>query len=143
MGRSPKQEDDDVVPGTGDKTTNITLSKIQIPPEVDRRVLHSGGGPKLCTNLSTVLDREDKYKDMDPSLTEFSNAPKRDKTPLNTKPMQQQILRCHLRQVFLFHTYVRIMRGFTWWVMTNQFDLLQKGGFSQSIVVCIKENHLT
>ena len=35
------------------------------------------------------------------------------------------------------------MRGFAWWVMTNQFDLLQKGGFSQSIVVCIKENHLT
>jgi hypothetical protein len=88
-------------------TTNITVFKTQIPPEGDHRVLQTRG-PKLSTNLSNHLGREDKYKDMDPSLslslTESSNAPKRDKMPLNTKAMHQ-ILRCHLRHVFLFHTY--------------------------------------
>ena len=85
-------------------TTHITISKIQNPSEGNRRVLQTGG-PKPCTNLSIILDRKIN-KDMDPSLslTKSSNAPKRDKTPLNTKPMHQ-ILRCHLRQVFLLHIF--------------------------------------
>ena len=29
------------------------------------------------------------------------------------------------------------MRGFTWWCMTDHFNLVQMGGFSQGIVVCI------
>lgn len=88
-------------------------------------------------------------KDMDPSLSlslaKSSNAPKRDKTPLNTKPMHQ-ILRCHLRQVFLLHILFHarlylvvcdrpIQSSANGWLLPDHRCLY--------LQIHLKENHLT